>query len=185
MGVMPAMGPVLGAEGHETSWRTCARCRSCRTIACARSSASRSSCRTARPATAPTARATRRRRADLTDEDWLYGSSEATITETVTQGPAQRPAARRWRCRRGRTRSGEARATCWPRTCGVCRTRRPSLSCRCARCKTHQVTPRAARPPAADEESLYEIRRKIYPARGQRRFARARIAAVIATQLVF
>ena len=52
-----------------------------------RSSASRCSSRTARPATAPDGKGNQALGApNLTDKIWLYGSSEATIAESITKG---------------------------------------------------------------------------------------------------
>jgi len=51
--------------------------------------------------------------------------------------------------------------------------------------KTMKAMHAAGGIPSADDGSLYEIRRKIYPRAVSGAFARARLAAVIATQLVF
>jgi cytochrome c oxidase cbb3-type subunit 3 len=93
MGVMPAMGPTLGADGVRN------------VVAYVRSLSKLPSdplrAQLGKPLFMQNCAACHGPEAkgntaigapDLTDEDWLYGSSEATITETVTRGRHNDPA---------------------------------------------------------------------------------------------
>jgi cytochrome c oxidase cbb3-type subunit 3 len=54
---------------------------------------------------------------NLTDSVWLYGSSEATVIETIAKGRSNKMPATR-------NSSARPRATCWRPTCSGCRRRR-------------------------------------------------------------
>jgi len=92
-GVMPAMGPVLGAEGtrnvvayvrslsklpHDSLRAQLGKPLFAQNCAACHGAEGKGTAAVGAP--------------DLTDEDWLYGSSEATITETVTKGRHNDPA---------------------------------------------------------------------------------------------
>jgi cytochrome c oxidase cbb3-type subunit 3 len=94
MGVMPAMGPVLGSEGtrnvvayvrslsklpHDSLRAQLGKPLFAQNCAACHGAEAKGNPAVGAP--------------DLTDEDWLYGSSEATITETVTKGRHNDPAA--------------------------------------------------------------------------------------------
>jgi cytochrome c oxidase cbb3-type subunit 3 len=84
--MMPPFGPALGADGDKD---VANYVRSLSGLAHDSLRAQRGKdClpRTAWPVTVRKPRAPRPRRPNLTDKTWLYGSGEATIIETVTNG---------------------------------------------------------------------------------------------------
>jgi cytochrome c oxidase cbb3-type subunit 3 len=87
MGVMPAMGPVLGADGVKNVVayvRSLSKLPSDPLRAQLGKPLFMQNCAACH---GPEGKGNQAVGApDLTDEDWLYGSSEATITETVTKG---------------------------------------------------------------------------------------------------
>jgi cytochrome c oxidase cbb3-type subunit 3 len=110
MGVMPAMGPVIGAEGVKdvvAYVRSLSRLPNDSLKAQLGKPVFMQNCAACHGADGkgnPAIGAP-----DLTDEDWLYGSSEAIITETVSRGRHNDPASRALAMPAWKDTLGEAR----------------------------------------------------------------------------